>query len=508
MKKIFALLFAAIFIIAALSACAENKPAENTTTVITDVPPISQTTPTISTTATTASTNAPVVITPYVPEQNIGYFAYSINHTYWDFGQIDDKIFISRLGSYVLSEHENYSSNLFRYYSKADGKVHVFCSDPTCDHVNYDGTTYTTKCVAAMIGDGIAFSSDFLPYFINSRFYFTFFHEIYSCDVSGGDLRLEYSFDNYRGPYEIKENEEDDPSLVYYHMSNYFIHTSKEGNNIVFTNYDTETKELILYEYDTVSKKLTNVSEKIKEYGAKIGKNLTYANSDGDKIYFYDISNGETYKYSRTETGSRSSVIPPIKTVSDVYVTSDDFASVKHLDSFDFLSIDSGVGFETDGGTLDVEYENGAANLVLYRDDGSKSVVSERFFEKEGLRYGVRPLYFDGISLNFVYEYELDLMRKYRLTQGFQNQSGGKLYRLDIKTGKVTAVIDDEMYDKFEVIDVNYARGTATVICERNTIISQEGTKNQTRKTESDMYVFDIDSNGRYVNPRPVEMVK
>ena len=326
-----------------------------------------------------------------------------------------------------------YNADVALYYSKADGEIYPFCFDPFCDHVNWDKKTkkYSTKCAGAMIADTHAAigNIDHVAY-INSRIYFVFFDEIYSCSEFATDLRVEVSFSKKRDFYDWVADPNRGSS--YSTPASPIQQFDVDGNNILFKRVD-EKGVIKFYMFDTVSKKLSSISDKLEAANERLGMALYVGAVADGKVFVKGYKDIEKV-YS--EDGSAPLVIG---TLVGTYYTDYDFNEFTEIGDVFFY----GTLLKTENGFYNTVEKDGKNSLVLTDYDGTERVMIDDFEKTLGDIYArIKYMSADGRYFYFVRYNESVVVGKNitPITQHEQvekNGTGGHLYRYDTKTGKV-----------------------------------------------------------------------
>lgn len=357
----------------------------------------------------------------------------------------------------------------FSYYFKPDGKFRALCTDPNCNHTVFDGKEVKTTCPAAMICDPHAKytgTDDVTPVFINSRFYFVFFQEIYSCDEFGGDLRLEVSLDKDRGEYDILYNF-DGPATC--EVPKIRINNFMANGDTLYFMYKTESGAIRFYKFDIFSKELVDLTPDVEAVQILIGRQIElYCARDG-KVYF-EVK-GSPHKF---------------------YYTTDDFKTFEETGALMKTPV-----FDTDDGAIMYETVGDKTNVVLIKPNGEKDVIVDNIIEKTG-----RQANMVYISDEYFYYYKrenVSIGKNFNLSKDDTvSVSGGKLIRYNIKTGEKTVVINDPAYDYFEILFIDDEKD---VVLLQMDVFTSNGSR--IVKT-NDYYTCRINSKGEFVKFRKV----
>ena len=383
------------------------------------------------------------------------------------------------------------------YYSKVDGDFYPFCFDPFCDHVNYDGLTYRTKCIGTMIKDPFRTGTSAKIFYINSRIYFVFFDKIYSCSEIATDLRVEVSFSDKMDYYEkmtefIKSASAGGTSVLtdsfYYPIQTF----ERDQNTLLFIRIDEEGN-IKQYAYDTVSKKLTDLKKKMAEKEKEIGATL----------YTHSFENGRVYMAAYTNV-QKSSAGVGLNTYVEgdfkgYYVADYAFTHFEKTEyvppvSFDFYAEDGYVClqckneekavFDLVKNNYDNTNEKLAENIVFTKAPVSLYLNDNSYFFN----------YTDPVELGVDASYGGGKIKRY-------NNQNGKIYRLDLKTGEIQTVFDDLSYDSFKIIYIdennNYGLMTLQKYDVFDGFVSSKGGL---------LYQFGIDENGNIIDLERVEL--
>ncbi|MBR6050802.1 MAG: hypothetical protein IKP68_06325, partial [Clostridia bacterium] len=422
MKKLL-IIVSIMLVMSTLVSCAGQTVP--TASEITNVVPSAATSETTETSEPASTTSQPVVTPPYIVSEPAmisdgAPFSNQIIET-------EDKIFPAARDYAAVSY-----GNLYEYYSKIDGKMHVFCDDPNCDHKNFDGEKFTPKCAACLICDPyIPFEVSPLIYF-RERIYFVNFGEIFSSNEDGGDVRLEYSISDKREPYEILAA---DPSRTAVSSGNASLRLriSSQDGQYIYLNavYDNENQPTL--RYDILTKKLINLNEKIAALEEKLGTHLAVLSTK---------ANGKIYvrKYVENTNPDEWYLGDRIYEDGTYEITADFEGIVLSSDSFDttyYLRTTEGRFIRGTSG----EYDN---KLVLIKENGEVETIIDNI--KETLGDDVRFLYIDTNYIYYTFltgvNNSLNLGKVLKIPNTRLNQSWGKILRYDRNAGKNTDVVE------------------------------------------------------------------
>lgn len=380
--------------------------------------------------------------------------------------------------------------NAVCYYSKADGEVYPFCFDPFCDHEDKEmNGKPVLNCVGyAMSG---AYRSGFQtsPLFINSRFYFIVFDSIYSSSEFATDLRLEFSFHEY--DHLTMREIINKWNLGALPICDFF----GDGANIFFKHID-ESGKVIQYRYETTSKKLYNLTEKIEKAKSELGMSIYIREFLNGKIYF-DAYTNVTYEAADDGRGSYQLVTGDF---AGYYETDYEFEKLTKVD-FVFPPYAS---FKTNDGIVSSVYdaEKDQVDLILVRYNGEKKVL----IDNESKTLGGKDPQFLYLTDNCVYYitaqpveigYDKRLSGKMR-----ENYCGGKLYRYDFETGKIQLVLDDLKYDYSDIFYISKKDGIILFSVQKYEKISAT----EIKSTGGVLLKAALDANGNFVDIEEVEL--
>lgn len=341
------------------------------------------------------------------------------------------------------------------YYSKADGEFYPFCFDPLCNHKG-------KSCIGTLLADyeRASIKADHV-FFIDDRFYFVSGKKIYSCSEFATDLRVELTFD----------------------FKPYWF--GNDGNYLLFTYLDDDGG-INNIAYDLNSKKLTNMSEKMAEKEKSLDAVLyTYAYNN-KKLYMAAYKNVNKY----TLPGELNVYVEG--DFEGWYVADYEFNSFSKTDNVPPIS----YTFKSDDGNVEVK-NNGETSfdIIYYKFDGTV----EKIAEKVAVEHHPIPLYLTDNSYYFwefdpvVIGYTYDII--FNSKNPRKNNSNGKLYRLDLKTGEIKTVIDDLSIDAFNIIyideELHFGLMTLQLYMVEDEYIKTKGGL---------LYQFKIDENGNFVD--------
>ena len=484
MKKLIAFALIIFTLALALASCAgENTPDATTynyytskitptaaTTVNTSATAATEaTTPTATTATATATTIETTPAMPFVPS---GYAPTMTNML-----ETRSKVLIFEA---VSASHPK---DVVYYYSIADGEFYPFCFDPFCDHkAESSGGKPVFGCVGNALYDRRARQPGEKCAYINSRIYFVYFDAIYSCSEFATDTRVEYSFQEYdsltydeimkrgnAGIYPICNFESDGASI-------FFKHIDEKGN-------------LILYRYDTSSRKLIDLTAAIKKAEEKVGVSLYARYFANGTIYldgYKNVTKVENYYGNQEVTGEFVAHYAADHTLSVIEET--DF----EVPTFPM--------FETDEGYIVEEYGDGTNQNTLYyiKFSGEKITLID---DTEKTLGGSMPqfLYKNGKYL-YYYVVENVLIGKNSRGKDVYNNNGGKIYRFDTESGKIELVFDDVNYNISHVFYVGESEAVMTVY---------KYTKNARGEVETSSSLLikaALDANGNFIDIEEVEL--
>lgn len=379
------------------------------------------------------------------------------------------------------------------YYSKADGEFYPFCFDPFCNHENYENYTYKTKCIGNMIYDTMRatpFSED--VFYINSRLYFVFFDKIYSCSEFATDLRVEVSFSDKMDYYEKVTDHLKNGTKIsgpYYTPIQSFV---CDGRNLLFIRLD-EHGNIIQYAYDTVTRKLSSLREKMAEAEKSLGATLYTMSYDNGYIYMAAYRNVDSI---RVLSGMGTEVLGDEVEFVGLYVADYQFKTFSKTDSLP----PKAYHFKTDDGFIVVNMlneEKTVGELVRVDLNGRTTKISPT------VEFKSEPFcrYLTDKSLYFCYYDPVELGKYvYDETMIVSSSSGGKMYRLDLKTGEISKIFDDLT---LEMGDIYYLDETSRYGITRLQIYTFYGEKVATKGGL--LYQFRLDENGNIVDLEKVE---
>ena len=277
MKKFIALFLAIVSITLIICSCSKNtKPVETetdengdiiTTTTARQTTKKSTNKETTSTTQKSAETTNKTDSTEFTEDH------------YIKTGYLLSSIFVETPSRIILG---NGANGLINYYSKADGRLYVFCFDPLCDH-NGD------YCIA------LKFRALETPIYAPqaNRLYMVRKENIFSMNFDGTDIKLEVSLGehgkNLNSP--IDNEGSNIINLQVYDNYLYFVFptTVKKDSSTDF-GYKISNS---LFRYNLETKKLENLTEK-SGYESEYFREYIVCS---DKIYFTDMTKEEGYRF-------------------------------------------------------------------------------------------------------------------------------------------------------------------------------------------------------------------
>ena len=372
-------------------------------------------------------------------------------------------------GVYYFSLETRALGQPMKYYNKVSGRLLTLCTDPNCKHVVYDGSEIHLTCPAAMMTDLYGtYPTSVFPQYMDSRFYFVFFQEIYSCDEFGGGLRLEVSMDTERGRYDMLRDMSDPVACE---IEDIRISDFYADGGFLYFKYTEKNGMAKYYKFDTFGKVLVDLTEAVDKVENNIGaKILPLEVIDGKIIFVASILSRTTY-----------------------FSTSNDYKTYEEIDPVPTRL------FKTDKGMVTEDFIDGKWKLILVKPGGEKEIIVEDRNAAVGSYSNLLYITNDYI---YYYKYEnIDLGKYYKMSNvSSQNVSGGKLMRYDLKTGKKTVVIDDIEHDLFEIYSVDSENKTALISM---TTLKKDG--NNIARTSYELYKCEIDSDGNFIS---IEKVK
>ena len=347
------------------------------------------------------------------------------------------------------------------YYDKNTGEIKPFCSIDGCDHnicvTQSDGTVlYATECAAGMLNHEFMLGPNGrTAIFLNSRIYFPFMFGLYSCTENADDIRAEFLFDESLD----SDKETDRQNKFQWQFASMFV----DGDNIFFRHVD-DNGVVRQYRYDTVNRKLTDMTDALEREGKKIGLTLYVDHAIDGVVYLVgyknvtkqiDLSKGNVY-----DTGE----------LVGYYVTDYDLESVERA-YYAMLT----PSFIVDGGYIvreKVEGEDYKSNLVCYTHDGKRKTliydVEHTLGENITPNNSLEMMYIDS---NGLYYY---ILERKQIGDGAINASGGSIYRYDFKTGKATRIFQNDGYDWFVAACIDEEKGVALFVCNEY-VLADEG---------------------------------
>ena len=477
MKKLIAFVLIIITLAIAFASCAgENTPEATTYNYYT-----SKITPTAATTATGSIT--PTEGTIYVNEPTESTTEATTSST----TNVDPYVktsFIIAEGKAAKRRYLEMPSKILilrgagkvSYISRADGEIYEFCFNPLCQHPNpWDSDV---KCVAEMARNyqmcRTALRAE--PVFCNSRLYFMYFNELYSCSEFASDLRKECSFGSIAG-------------LTYQQASNrtYFNSIMTDGETSVFFLVVDENGKLIQYRYDVVKRKLINLTEKMEAASKKNGGLLLYfvnreyatlITSEGKSVSVKCFENGKAlcYGYSSATKMNESGWgdgIPEEGELEGYYYVDYDFENYEKVDATDVKSQD--FSFVMNDGFLKsvaVRDENNnyiGRQYILADNDGNEKLYFDFTADTGDLYGGVSYIdenYFYFQKTGAENQVKVGVSKTYLGNSGdVFNMNGGKLYRYNRKTGEIECIIDDPNYQIGAILYASEETGRFVCYC-------------------------------------------
>ena len=371
------------------------------------------------------------------------------------------------------------------YYSKADGEFYPFCFDPFCTHEEaWRGRRNVIGCLANGMANTFVRPLDADPVFINSRFYFVFHDTIYSCSEFATDIREEYSFheyDNYT-TQDINRRQNADA----YPICDFF----NDGASIFFKHVD-EKGAVIQYRYDTSSNKLYDMSTAIEKAEEKVGAPLYARKYVNGKVYLDGYTN--IVKQQGDE---------PYKTVNGDFVgyfeADYEFKDIKQVD----FKFPVSPWFVTDNGFIYAEYdENNVRNLMFIDFNGeTKMLISDM---EKTLGKSPEIMYYKDDCFYYYAAAPVVLGKDESLLGATRkNESGGKIYKYDLKTGKSQCVFDNLNYDYFEIFYIGDVENVVVMKVQKYEKISAT----DVRSTSGIIIKAALDENGNFIDLEEVEL--
>ena len=455
-----------------LVSCASNAPIVNSTPTAEMVSTVgtvtlsvtgesSGTSEAVGTTATTITTDKTIPAEAYV---KTGYSHYAFSSI-----ETRSKVFIDCYPSGV-------------YYSKADGEFYRFCFDPFCTHSTYGENYSPSGCVAGMMGEG----ENNKPVFINTRVYFVFSGNIYSCSEFATDLRIECKFGETR---QIKLS--NGVTIIQSPKIDQF----KSDEDKLFFKQVSEEGTVVQYMYDTKSRKLVNLDEKIEKLAADSGVNLVLYDFKNGKVYF------EAYKNYKNTNDTGKFV--------GYFSTDDDFSSLVPVEK---IFKNFGI-FETDIGNISLtndESEN-KTQLINSKFNGDTEILIDDVKSTLG---GTRWLLYINSEHLFFNRNEHILLgytkQPYLTGSGLQDQKtdfynydGGRIYRFDFKTNEIKCVFDNTDFQNFKIQYIDEENGVAIFVADKFKKVSTDG---EYQFEKQGIFKFRIDQEGVFVDMEEVKI--
>ena len=424
MKRLF-LIISIVLIAAALVSCAGES--TSTASEITNVVPSAATSETTEASEPASTTSQPVVTPPNIVSEPTYLREGGAN--YGAVYETEDKIFLGAGAFYELS-----FENVYEYYSKVDGKMHVFCDDPNCDHKNFDGEKFTPKCAACLISDPRVLSGIYESLvFFGGRVYFSNAGELFSANEDGGDLRLEVSISNKRSAYEELAAHPEYEVVLYSYIDPHLSIDNGDGQYIYFTvYYDNDNQPG--YRYDTITKELVNLDEKLAELGEKLGTHLAVYKKANGKIYVRKyIINEDPYVAALGTRIFEDGIYEITGDFDGIALTSDALRDI--------------VEFRTEEGTF-IRRDDDYNKLILVKEGGEEEVILSDI--KAQLGESIIFQYIDSDYIYYVfypdYAKALNIGKLFKMTTTYVNRDVGKLMRYDRNENRgdtVTSLIVD-----------------------------------------------------------------
>ena len=459
MKKFLSIIIALVTLL--LVSCASTTPAESAepswiTSIIsttasaqeaTTATPWTSAEPTVythteATTATTATTSTQGAITPTSPFVPSGYMSVDCRSL-----ETKSKVII---GDYSGTRY--YTMRAAYYYSKADGEFYPFCFDPFCEHKPYKFGSDSISCIGSALLFGNRTSE---IYYYNSRIYFVFDGTIYSCSEFATDLRKEIVMEDLS--YLSKEE--------YYKRRNQNLLNHMTGDSgSLFFNYINPDGKMIWYRYDTKTKNLIDMTEKINATAEKMGIVL----------YPSDVAGGHIFMYGgKTEYN-----------LSWNYVADLDLNEIHVYDDYGILE----TLFETDDGLImQASYKSEVFDIYPDIDYGERSLVLpdgrnydvilmktdgtvETLIKDARKTFGFKDTYLNYINDKYIYfgnvsNEKIGLEQTPRGIMDLIASFNGKIYRYDRITGEIDVFFEsgDDFCDFRSIEYVNEEENVAII---------------------------------------------
>ena len=434
MKKLLSIIIALATLL--LVSCASTTPAESaepswitsiistTASAAATLAPWTSAEPTVythteATTATTATTSTQGAITPTSPFVPSGYTRSSNNAV-----ETKSKIILADYTSY-----ESHGLKATYYYSKADGEFYPFCFDPFCEHKPYTPGSSSISCIGKVI---CTESKKNQIYYYNSRIFFVLDGTIYSCSEFATDLRKEVVMEDlsYLSKEEYQKRRKQNGGIIIYKFQG-------DAGSLFFEYVDPDGK-VIWYRYNTETRKLINMTEKIDAAAKKMGIVLYPEEFAGGHIFMF---------------GGKSD-----STVSLNYVADYELNDIRVYDNYGILvtlfKTNDGLvmyGFYKDGvyeSSPDVDYasrsfvipNNRNYDIFLLKTDGTTETLVKNARKTFGFK-NTEVLYMNDKYLYFcnnIYEkIGVEWLSLIKTAQDVMASYDGKIYRYDLKTGEV-----------------------------------------------------------------------
>lgn len=503
MKKLIAFVLVLITLAIAFASCAEENTPDATTygyytskitppvaTTATETPPAASTAAgTAATTWTNSTTATPAATTATSSTQG---------------GTTPAEVFVpSGYGAILASRYlETKSKILFLvqistemtlksiplyYYSKADGDFYPFCFNPLCQHDVNDFDRNIT-CVGCALSSGIAKpSSKADPVFMNSRIYFIYFDSIYSCSEFATDLKLEFSFHEY--------DHLADSEVLKRYSNKYFPICDFQGygSSLLFKHIDANG-ELIQYVFNTKTKKLSSLTDKIDKAGETLGATLYVTGFTDDKIFL------EAYKNIINSSLGITGTFYVIGDFVGSYEADYELTELRKID----YTIPPAPIFKTSDGYIYYSYdpEKDSTDVCYLSFDGEKRTLIEDYEKTLG---GKNPqlVYVLGDFIYYYTEqpvemgYDESLHGKMR-----ENWSGGKMYRYDMKTGEIKLLFDDLKYDNFAIYYIGDCDNMVLMTVSKY----EKKSATEVKTTGRVLIKAALDANGNFIDLEEVEL--
>ena len=473
MKKLLSIIIALATLL--LVSCASTTPVESTepswiTSIISTtasaaatLAPWTSAEPTVytHTEATTATSSTQGTITPTSPFVPSGYTRSSNNAV-----ETKSKIILADYMSY-----EGHALKATYYYSKADGEFYPFCFDPFCEHKSYKFGSDSISCIGNLIR---AERGKNHLYYYNSRIYFVLDGTIYSCSEFATDLRKEVVMEDlsYLSKEEYQKRKKQNGGIIIYKFQG-------DAGSLFFEYVDPDGK-VIWYRYNTETRKMINMTEKIDAAAKKMGIVLYPEEFAGGHIFMF---------------GGKSD-----STVSLNYVADYELNDIRVYNNYGILV----TLFKTNDGLVMYGFykdDNKNYDIFLLKTDGTTETIVKNARKTFGFK-STEVLYMNDKYLylcNIIYEkLGVEWLSLIKTAQDVTACYDGRIYRYNIKTGEIDVFFESvgDFCDVRKIDYINEKDGVA--IINTKYYVDQNNIINEFEEYTVETYIIKchLDSNG------------